>query len=318
MVGKNIKETKSIKKQTDNTKKTTKAAVKKTAPDNSKKTGVKTSKKQKQFKQKTINNKKEKEIATINETDPDALLRGDVPMSIVGHLNELRSRLIVSLATIVVVMLASFFLSEYILNFLNRPYLETGLKLNVFNLTEGFILRVKASLITGIIIALPVIVYEIWKYILPAVETRDRKFIKLSVIAAVFLLYSGIFFTFFFILPFAIKMLMSFTPADMTSTVGASKYLSFVLLFCLAMGVMFELPIIIMILTRIGLITPQLLISKRKYALVLIWIVAAIITPPDVLTQTMLAIPVMLLYEISIIISKIIIKRKAKKIYEVG
>jgi sec-independent protein translocase protein TatC len=253
----------------------------------------------------------------FEEADSEALSRGDKPMSIVAHLDEMRSRLIVSLITVIVITLVSFFFSEYIIDFLTRPYVKTGLKLNVFNLTEGFLLRLKASLIAGIIITLPVIIYEIWKYIVPAIEIKDRRFIGNSVFAAVFLLYLGILFTFFLILPFAIQMLLSFTPDDMTSTIGAGKYLSFVLLFCLAMGIMFELPILIMILTRIGIITPEILISKRKYALVLIWIVAAILTPPDVLTQMMLAIPVMLLYEISIIISKIIIKRKIKKTYEV-
>jgi len=303
VLGNNTKGTKSVKKKPVTTKK------KKTAESPSKKNLPETIT--------TKKKKPKKQIVKLDNVDPDALTRGDMPMSIVGHLDEFRSRLIVSLVTVIIVTLASFFFSEYILNFLTKPYFKTGLKLNVFNLTEGFILRLKASLITAITIALPIIVYEIWKYIKPAVEVKDRRFIGISIIAAVFLIYTGIMFAFFIILPFAIKMLMSFTPEDMTSTIGASKYLSFVLLFCLSMGIMFELPIAIMILTRIGLITPQILISKRKYALVLIWVIAAVITPPDVLTQAMLAIPLMLLYEISIIISKIIIKRKAKRIYEV-
>ncbi len=236
-------------------------------------------------------------------------------MSIVGHLNELRSRLIVSLTSITIVTLTGFFFfSDYILAIINKPYIKTGLKLSVFSLSEGFIIRAKASLIAGLFIGLPVIVYEIWKYIAPAISIKDRKFIGGSVVAAVFLMYTGILLTYFFLLPIAIRMLLSFTPETMNSIIGASKYVNFVMFFCFAMGLMCELPILIMILTKLGIITPKLLISKRKYAIVLIWIFAAILTPgPDVLSQTLVAIPIMLLYEISIIISKIMLKRKAKQ-----
>ncbi len=102
------------------------------------------------------------------EIDPKALERGDRPMSLVAHLDEFRSRFMRSLITILVIMLGSFFFSDYILSILTGPYLATGLKLNVFNLIDGFLLRLKASLITGILIAFPLIVYELWKYIAPA------------------------------------------------------------------------------------------------------------------------------------------------------
>jgi sec-independent protein translocase protein TatC len=254
------------------------------------------------------------DISKYNEVDITASERGDKPMSIVGHLNELRSRLIVSLTSITIVTLSCFFFfSGYILAIINKPYIKTGLKLSVFSLSEGFIIRAKASLILGIFVGLPIIVFEIWRYIAPAIERKNRKFIGNSMIAAVFLMYGGIILTYFFLLPIAIQMLLSFTPDTMNSIIGASKYLNFVLFFCFAMGLMCELPILIMILTKLGIISPQLLISKRKYAIVLIWIFAAILTPgPDVLSQTLVAIPIMLLYEISIIISKIIVKRKAK------
>ncbi|MFH0974411.1 MAG: twin-arginine translocase subunit TatC [Spirochaetota bacterium] len=254
-------------------------------------------------------------LSPYNETDENAADRNDLPMTLVGHLNEMRSRLIVSLTSITIVTLASFFfLSDYIINIINKPFLKTGLKLSLFNLSEGFVIRAKAALIAGIFTCLPVIVYEIWKYIVPAISRNDRRFIGFSVIAAVFLMYTGIVLTYFFLLPIAIPMLLSFTPDNMNSIIGASKYLSFVMLFCFAMGLMCELPVLIMILTKIGIISPAVLISKRKYAIVLIWIFAALLTPgPDILSQTLVAVPVMLLYEISIIISKIITKRKLKQ-----
>ena len=284
----------------------------------SKKTDIRKNEKVKRSK-KNGGNLDERQLKKNEETEDDeidtkALERGDVPMNVVGHLDELRSRLLVSMITIISITLVSFFMSEHLLDIINRPFLSTGRQLNVFNLTEGFIIRLKASLIAGILIGIPVIFYEIWKYILPAINLKDRSFIRLSIMGAIFLFYAGISFTYFFVLPFAIKMLLGFTPIDMTNTIGASKYLSFVMIFSLGMGIMFELPIVIMILTRIGLISPALLIRKRKYAIILIWIIAAMITPPDALTQLMLAMPIMLLYELSILISKITIKRKQREL----
>ncbi len=252
-------------------------------------------------------------IPAEQDLDPGALERGDTPMSIVGHLDEFRSRIFVSLITILVIALASFIFSEEILMILERPYTATGMKLNVFNVTEGFLLRLKASLIAGLLIGFPVVVYEIWKYIAPAISKKDRKFARLSIIAAGILFFGGIVFTYFLMLPFAIKMLLSFTPASMQNVQNASNYLTFVLLFSLGIAILFELPIVIMILTRIGLITPQFLIRKRKYAIVLIFVVAAIITPPDVLTQLIIGFPIVFLYEISILISKFVFLRKKKK-----
>lgn len=257
-------------------------------------------------------------LATMNSqdddaVDPNALARGDTPMSLVGHLDEFRSRFLVSLVAIMVITLGAFFFSDYILDIINRPYLSTGQKLNVFNLIDGFLLRLKSAFIAGILLGFPVLVYELWKYIVPAIDKKDRTFSRMSVIAAIVLFYSGITLT-YFALPMAIKALLGFTPDNMVNTINASQYLSFVMLFCLAMGAIFELPIVIMVLTKIGIVTPAFLISKRKYAIVLIWIIAALITPTvDPLTQSLVAVPLMLLYEISIFISRAMISRKKKQ-----
>jgi sec-independent protein translocase protein TatC len=250
------------------------------------------------------------------DTDPDAIKRGDTPMSVVGHLDELRSRLIVTLITIMIATLSSFFFSDYILSIMVKPYSETGLTLNIFNLTEGFLLRMKASLITGVLVVLPLIIYEIWKYIAPAVDGRDRRFSIWAIIAAMLFFFCGMSITYFYILPEVTRILLSFTPEGMQNMLNASEYLTFVLLFSIFIGIIFELPIAVMILTRVGIITPEFLVSKRKYAIVLIFIFAVILTPPDVLSQILLAVPLILLYEVSILFSKLIIQRKRKRIFK--
>ncbi len=248
------------------------------------------------------------------EVDPDALRRGDKPMNIVDHLDEFRSRLLIVLVTIIVLTVLGFYFSDILLDAINKPFLESGYKLNIFNLVEGFVLRIKASFIMGLLIGLPLLVYHVWQYIKPAIDIDNRKFAVYSIAAAVILFYAGLSATYFYLLPLSIKVLLSFTPPDMENMINASKYFNFAILFAVAIGITFEMPIIIMILTRIGIVSPSFLISKRKYAIVLIWIFAAVITPTtDPLTLTLVAVPLMLLYELSIVISKFIVIRKKRK-----
>lgn len=248
------------------------------------------------------------------EVDPDALRRGDKPMNIVDHLDEFRSRLLIVLITIIVLTVLGFYFSDILLDAINKPFIESGYKLNIFNLIEGFVLRIKASFVMGLLIGLPLLVYHLWQYIKPAIDIDNRKFAVYSMFAAIVLFYAGLGATYFYLLPLSIKVLLSFTPPDMENMINASKYFNFAILFALAIGITFEMPIIIMILTRIGIVSPSLLISKRKYAIVLIWIFAAVITPTtDPLTLTLVAVPLMLLYELSIVISKFIVIRKKRK-----
>ncbi len=248
------------------------------------------------------------------EIDPDALRRGDKPMNIVDHLDEFRSRLLIVLVTVILLTVLGFYFSDILLDAINKPFIESGYKLNIFNLVEGFVLRIKASFVTGLLIGLPLLVYHLWQYIKPAIDIDNRNFAVYSIVAAIILFYAGLGATYFYLLPLSIKVLLSFTPPDMENMINASKYFNFAILFAVAIGITFEMPIIIMILTRIGIVSPSFLISKRKYAIVLIWIFAAVITPTtDPLTLTLVAVPLMLLYELSIVISKFIVIRKKRK-----
>lgn len=234
-------------------------------------------------------------------------------MTVTEHLGELRSRLLLVLFSLILFTVIGFFFSDYLVEFINRPFLESGNKLNVFKLTGGFIIRLKASACFAILISLPLLVFQVWRFIAPAISPEDKTFAKVSMFSSVFLFYLGICFVFFLIIPFAIKVLLGFISTEMISTIGADDYLNFIFLFSIAMGILFELPIIIMVLTKIGIITPYILVSKRKYAIIAIWIIAALVTPQDPLSQVLVAVPLMFLYEISIFISKIIIRRSYKK-----
>ena len=239
-------------------------------------------------------------------------------MSVVDHLSEMRSRLLVSLIVIVSFTVAGFYFSDYLMHVINAPFAQTGQKLNLFKIFEGITLRIKTAVLCGLLLSLPLIVYQVWRYIFPAVEKGDRMFMRITLVAAVLLFYGGLVVTYIFI-PMAITTLLGFSPEGMNITNNATEYLNFFVLLSLSMGIVFELPIIMLVLTKIGIISPSFLIAKRKHAIVLIWIAAAFITPPDPLSMAILAIPLMLLYEISIFISKfIVIRKKKKELEEMG
>ena len=251
---------------------------------------------------------KEKEI------DPKALKRGDVPMTLVGHLGELRSKIITSLIVLLVLTIGAFIYSDQILDFITKPYTVTGFKLNVFKLTEGFMIRLKVSAIAALLVGVPFIMLQTWRFIVPAIEKKDRMFSRISLLASVILFYSGVVFVFVFLVPLTVKMLLSFVAKEWVSTIGANDYINLVFFFCIIMGILFELPIVMMILTRIGIITPSFLVRKRKYAIVLAFLISAVITPTqDMLTQIIVAIPLILLYEASILVSKLTTVRKRKR-----
>lgn len=257
----------------------------------------------------------DKEEKEIEEIDPEALARGDEPMSIVGHLDELRSRVLIILASFMLITAVAFYFSDHLVYYVNKPFLDSGNKLNIFTLVGGFMLKFKVSAATALFILVPMIIFQIWRFIVPAIERKNRTFSRLTIVSAVLLFYSGAAFVFFILLPAAIKVMLSFVGPEMISTIGADDYLNFILFSSLIMGVLFEVPVIILVLTRLGIVSPQFLISKRKYAILIIWIIAAIVTPqPDPLSQSLVGVPLMLLYEISIIISKIVAIRERKKL----
>jgi len=245
--------------------------------------------------------------------DPSALARGDEPMTIVGHLDELRSRIIIVLASFIVLACIAFYFSDQLVYFINKPFLESGNKLNVFTLVGGFMVKMKVSAAIAVLINIPLIIFHIWRFISPAIDRPERFFSRMTILSAIILFYAGVCFV-FLLLPSMVKVLLGFIDTSMFSTIGVDDYLHFIFFMSFIMGFLCELPIIILVLTKIGLITPQFLIRKRKYAVIIIWITAAIVTPgPDILSQSLVGIPLMFLYEISIVISKIVLIRKKRK-----
>jgi len=177
-----------------------------------------------------------------------------------------------------------------------------------------FSAHIWTSITAGFIMAFPFLIYEVWKFISPALYENERKHAKAFIIVSSFLFFIGVLFGYYIITPLSINFLGTYTVSDQVfNDIDLNSYISLVRASVIASGLIFELPILIYFLTKLGLVTPEFLRKYRKYSLIVVLVLAAIITPPDIASQIIVAIPILILYEISIYISKFVINREKKK-----
>jgi sec-independent protein translocase protein TatC len=170
------------------------------------------------------------------------------------------------------------------------------------------------ALVAGLILAFPVVIYEFWRFLRPALHSNEAKHAKGAVLASSLLFFTGVLFGYYLLAPLSIHFLTTYSISEsVVNQINVRSFIGTLTSICLATGVVFELPIIAFFLTKIGIITPAFMRKYRKHAIVVIFIVAAIITPPDVFSQTLVAIPLLLLYEISIFVSVGVMKRKEQE-----
>lgn len=232
-------------------------------------------------------------------------------MTVVEHLQDLRKTLIISLsAWLIFTGLAFFLFQEQIFDYLTYPLQKMDLELVILTPFEGFMAKLKACAFAGLIISLPVILWEVWRFILPALNAKEKKYLILIVPFSVLLFIGGAAFAYYVVLETALNFLILTAGSGFIPMLGASKYLTFVTAILVPFGIVFQLPLAAFFLTRMGLITHKTLRQKRKYAVVLSFVIAAVLTPtPDIVTQSLMALPMILLYEISIFIAWLFRKR---------
>jgi sec-independent protein translocase protein TatC len=217
------------------------------------------------------------------------------------HLEELRHRLIVSLISIGVGFAASYAFSQQILVFLQRPM---PTQLVFIAPTEAFFVNLKVALYAGIVLSTPLILFQVWKFVAPGLYAHERQYSFPFLIVSTCLFAVGSLFAYFVILPLALHFLIAQGGELWKPTITLSNYLSFCMRLIMAAGLIFEFPVLMYFLTKVGVVTPAFLVQNRKYALLAAFVVSAILTPPDVFSQVLLAVPLYLLFEVSIYVTK--------------
>jgi sec-independent protein translocase protein TatC len=251
----------------------------------------------------------------------------DSKMPFLAHLEELRKRLIVSFIVIGVAFIGAFQFRDFLIRLLQWPLtvdLVMGRQLPFLSFqdkpaiaklvalapAETLWTHFKVAFIVGIMAALPVVLYEVWKFVAPGLLQKEKKFALPFVVLSTLSFFAGMTFCFTIVLPMALQFLLTFDPA-IQQMPRFGEYVDFTLKFLLAFGLIFELPLAITIAARLGLVTPQFLSRNRKYAVLLNFVVAAILTPtPDIFNQALMALPMCLLYEVGILAARVVSRRK--------
>ena len=227
-------------------------------------------------------------------------------MSLIGHLEELRRRIIVIIAAIATGSIVCYFYAAEITALITAP---AG-KLYYMNPAEAFFTYLKVSFFAGFLCALPIVMYQLWAFIVPAMTNKERSAGIFLVPASIILFFIGLIFSYYLVLPAGIKFFMGFATDNLQPMFSIGQYMSFVISFLLPFGFIFELPLFILVMAKLGIISSAFLTAKRKLVLVMSFVIGAVISPtPDVFSQTMVAVPVILLYEISILIVKYVLRK---------
>lgn len=234
-------------------------------------------------------------------------------LPLTAHLKELRTRLIASFVAIGIGFVLCYIFSQTLFNILAKPLfkiLPQGGSLIFISVAEAFFTYMKVAFIGGLILASPFVLYQIWAFVAPGLYRHEKRYVLPLLLGGSFFFLLGILFGYFIAIPVGFRFLLGYA-ADLIKPMPSMKeYLSFSVKFLLAFGLVFEFPVVLVILARIGVIDARMMAKQRKYTILLIFIFAAIMTPPDLISQVILAFPLMGLYELSILLARLFGKKK--------
>lgn len=227
-------------------------------------------------------------------------------LTVIEHIEEIRSRLWLVAVVFILGIVGSFFLAKPLIHFLQANEQMENVPLNVFQVTDPVMIYLKVILFLAFVITSPVILYQLWSFVSPGLHETERR-ATLSYIPYSFILFlSGISFSYFVLFPFVMKFMITLAgDLGVTPLIGINDYFNFLFQITLPFGVIFQLPVALLFFTRLGFITPMMMVKVRKYAYFGLFTIAAFITPPDIMSHLLVTVPLLILYEISIAISKI-------------
>lgn len=235
---------------------------------------------------------------------------GGSEQPLVAHLLELRNRLLRALAGIALVFLPLAFFAQEIYTLVAAPLLKQmppGSSMIATEVASPFLTPFKLSAVVAFIVALPWVLYQVWAFVAPGLYKNEQRLVVPLLASSTALFYAGVAFAYFLVLPVALGFFVAVAPEGVSVMTDISRYLDFVLSLFVAFGLVFETPVALVLLVRTGFVTPAGLASKREYVFVGAFVVAAVLTPPDVFSQIMLAVPAYLLYEIGIVAARVLV-----------
>jgi sec-independent protein translocase protein TatC len=242
-------------------------------------------------------------------SDPELGEEGE--QSFISHLVELRSRLLKAVAAVLVVLVALLPFANRLYGWLARPLIERlpqGGTMIATEVASPFLAPLKLAFFVALFIAIPVVLYQLWAFVAPGLYRNERRLAMPILVSSVLLFYVGCAFAYFFVLPAVFTFMTHIAPAGVAVMPDINQYLGFVLGLFLAFGLCFEVPVVLVILVAVGVLTPAQLAGSRRYAIVGAFVIAAVLTPPDVLSQVMLAVPMCLLYELGILGARTLVR----------
>ncbi len=233
-------------------------------------------------------------------------------MAFLDHLEELRWRILKSLFAVIIFAIGAYFISAWLVDVVSAPLRDVGVYFKAP--AEAFLVRLKLSIFAGAIVAVPVILYNVWMFVGPGLLKSEVKVVIPIVFSSTVFFLIGAAFCFFYVIPLAVRFLLGFSTGNMQPMIMIGDYVSFAGMMVLAFGIVFELPVASFILARMGVIDHKIMARGRRYAVVGILILGSLLTPPDLISQLLLAGPLYLLYEISIIVVWLTGRREADSI----
>jgi sec-independent protein translocase protein TatC len=233
-------------------------------------------------------------------------------MTFLEHLGELRVRIVRSLMALLVGLGVALPFSQHILDLLSRPIQKTGHTLVFLAVTEAFWTQMKVALIVGLFVAAPGILWLVWAFVAPGLHEHEKKYAVPFVVVGSLMFIAGGAFSLLVVTPFATQFLLSYARPGLQPMISVGSYVDFLLKFTLAFGLVFELPLALTLAARIGLVTAKTLARNRKYAILGAFIAAAVLTPtPDAFNQTLMAGPLIILYEVGIVCARVFGRKPA-------
>lgn len=235
-------------------------------------------------------------------------------MSLVGHLKEIRNRIALIFVVLIVAFFACFAFIKPVANLLLEMGTRYGFQYVYLSPSELLTSYFKLSMILAVVIVSPLLISQVWGFIAPALTRREKNAVRPALFGGVIFFFLGATFSYFVALPFMIQFLVNYSASDLVqSAISVGSYLDFMIGMLLTFGLVFELPMLAFVLSNLGILSPEILRTIRPYAIVAIFVIAAVITPPDVVSQIMIAIPMLGLYQLSILISASVYKRRKKR-----